>query len=56
MLDLLKETGMMGGKPIETPMKPNLKLQLAGAEKVRDREKFQRLVEDLFIYYTLDLT
>ena len=44
VLDLLKETGMMGCRPAETPMEPNLKLQPASAEKVRDREKFQRLV------------
>ena len=40
VLDLLKETGMMGCKPTETPMEPNLKLQPASAEKVRDRKKF----------------
>ncbi|XP_071909660.1 uncharacterized protein [Coffea arabica] len=44
VLDLLKETGMMGCRPAETPMEPNLKLQPASVEKVRDREKFQRLV------------
>ncbi|XP_071920664.1 uncharacterized protein [Coffea arabica] len=44
VLDFLKETGMMGCRPAETPMEPNLKLQPASAEKVRDREKFQRLV------------
>ena len=44
MLDLLKETSMMGCRPAETPMEPNLKLQPASAEKIRDKQKFQRLV------------
>ena len=43
MLDLLKETGMMGCRLAKTPMEPNSILQLASAEKVRGREKFQRL-------------
>ena len=47
VLDFLKETVMMVCKPIETLMEPNLKLQPASTEKVRDREKFQRLVRRL---------
>ena len=47
VLDLLKEIGMMGCRPAETPMEPNLKLQPASAEKVRDEEKYQRLVRRL---------
>ena len=53
VLDLLKETGMMGCRPIETPMEPNLELQPASAKKVRDKEKFQRLVGRLiYLSYT----
>ena len=44
MLDLLKKTGLLGCKPVETPMEPNLKLQAANAEKVVNREQFQSLV------------
>ena len=44
MLDLVKETGMMGWRLAETLMETNLKLQLTSAMKARDIEKFQRLV------------
>ena len=44
VLDLLKETSMIGCRLAETPTEPNLKLQPTHVEKVRDREKFQRLV------------
>ena len=44
VLDLLRETCMMGCRLTETPVEPNLKLQLASAKKVRDKETFQRLV------------
>ena len=43
-LDLLSETGLLGCKAIETPIKPNLKLQPASPIKVIDKEKYQRLV------------
>ncbi|XP_071939248.1 secreted RxLR effector protein 161-like [Coffea arabica] len=45
-------------RPAQTPMEPNLKLQLASAEKVRDGEKFQRLVRRLiYLSHTrLDIT
>ena len=44
VLDLLKETGLLGCKPIETPMEPNLRLQLASVDKVVNRDQYQRLV------------
>ena len=44
VLDLLDETGMLGCKPAETPMEPNVKLQPARAEEVKERERYQRLV------------
>ena len=49
MLDLLEETGLLGCKPIETPMEPNLRLQLASVDKVVNRDQYQRLV-GRFIY------
>ena len=36
VLYLLKETSMMGCRPTKTPMEPNLELQPANVEKVRD--------------------
>jgi len=44
VLDLLKETGLLGCKAAETPIEPNLKLQSAKPEDVKNREQFQRLV------------
>ena len=38
------ETGLLGCKPVEIPIEPNLKLQAASAEKVVNLEQFQRLV------------
>ncbi|RVW75417.1 Retrovirus-related Pol polyprotein from transposon RE1 [Vitis vinifera] len=34
VLDLLKETGLLGCKLVETPMEPNLRLQPTSADKV----------------------
>lgn len=44
MLDLLKETGILGCKAAETPIEANLKLNPTKSEDVIDREKFQRLM------------
>ena len=44
ILDLLDETGMLGCKPAETPLEPNVKLQPAKTEDVKDKERYQRLV------------
>ena len=41
---LLEEIGMLGCKPVKNPMELNAKLQPASTEKVRNREKHQRLV------------
>ncbi|XP_058751976.1 uncharacterized mitochondrial protein AtMg00810-like [Vicia villosa] len=46
VLDLLSETGMMGSKPCETPMKPGVKLTVNGAP-FSDPQKYVRLVEKL---------
>ena len=52
VLTLLDETGLPGCKPIKTPFLPNLRPQLASADKVVNREQFQRLVSRL-IYLSL---
>lgn len=44
ILDLLRETGMLGCKPSETPMEPNLKLDNDEAEATVDKGRYQRLV------------
>ena len=40
VLDLLSETGLLGCKAIETPVKLNLKLQLASPVEMIDKEKY----------------
>ncbi|XP_024026660.1 uncharacterized protein LOC112093094 [Morus notabilis] len=47
ILNLLRETGLLGCKAAETPIDANLKLDPAKSEVVIDREKFQRLVGKL---------
>ncbi|RVW21087.1 Retrovirus-related Pol polyprotein from transposon RE1 [Vitis vinifera] len=44
VLDLLDDTGMLGCKPAETPIEPNVKLQPTKAKNVKDRDRYQRLV------------
>lgn len=44
VLYLLKDTGMTGCKPAETPMDPNLKLNARQTEKAADKRQYQRLV------------
>ncbi|EXC32791.1 DNA polymerase theta [Morus notabilis] len=45
-LDLLQETGMLGCKPIETPIEQGGKAKAIGGE-MADRERYQRLVGKL---------
>ncbi|KAH9650552.1 protein kinase domain-containing protein [Citrus sinensis] len=49
VLDLLGETGLLGCKMVETPIDPNLKLQPAKVEEVKDREQYPKLIGK-FIY------
>ena len=44
VLDLLDETSMLGCKPAETPIEPNVKLQPTKAKNVKDWDRYQRLV------------
>ena len=50
VLDLLKETGMLGCRPVASPIDQKIKLTELAGEKV-DRERYQRLVGRL-IYLT----
>ncbi|KAL8118242.1 hypothetical protein AgCh_015962, partial [Apium graveolens] len=43
-LDLLRETGKIGCKPVETPMDPNTKLMSRTDELAADKGRYQRLV------------
>ena len=36
-LDLLKETGMLGSKPVDTPMDPNIKLKIKSEDESVDK-------------------
>ncbi|RVW98941.1 hypothetical protein CK203_033799 [Vitis vinifera] len=44
VLKLLEEVGLLGCKPVETPMEPNLRLQSASADKVVNWEQFQSII------------
>ena len=44
VLNLLEETGLLGCKPTETPMEPNLRLQPTSVDKLVNRDQYQRLV------------
>ena len=44
ILDLLKETGMMGCRPANTPIDPNQKLRSEGKGDPVDTTRYQRLV------------
>jgi Reverse transcriptase (RNA-dependent DNA polymerase) len=52
VLDLLKETGKLGCKPISTPIDPNIKLNTEDGEPLKDIHLFQRLIGKL-IYLTV---
>lgn len=44
VIDLLKDTGMIGCKPVETPMDPNVKITARVNETAADKGQYQRLV------------
>ena len=46
-LDLLKESGMLGCKPMDTPTELNYKLSEASDDTPMDRGRYQRLVSKL---------
>ena len=47
MLDILEETGLLGSKPMETPMDPNVKLYEDQWEMLSNPERYRRLVGKL---------
>ena len=47
MLDILEETGLLGSKPVETPMDPNVKLYEDQGELLSNSERYHRLVGKL---------
>ena len=47
VLDLLKETGLLGCKPVSTPIDPNIKLGNVKESKPVDKGRYQRLVGKL---------
>ena len=47
VLDLLRDTGMMGCKPVNTPMDANVKLDMKENDEPVDKGQFQRLVGKL---------
>lgn len=52
-LDLLKETGFLGSRPVDTPMDPSLKLETKAGDPPVDKGRYQRLVGKLiYLSYT----
>ena len=47
MLDILEETGLLGSKPVETPIDPNVKLYEDQGELLSNPERYRRLVGKL---------
>ena len=47
MLDILEEIGLLGSKPVETPMNPNVKLYEDQGELLSNPERYRRLVGKL---------
>ena len=47
VLDILEETGLLGSKPVETPMDPNVKLYDDQGELLSNPERYRHLVGKL---------
>ena len=47
VLDILKETGLLGSKPVETPMNPNVKLYEDQGELLSNAKRYRHLVGKL---------
>ena len=47
MFDILEETGLLGSKPVETPMNPNFKSYEDQGELLSNPERYRRLVGKL---------
>lgn len=55
-LDLLKVTGMLGSKPVDTPIDPTSRTEMEEEGTLAEKGRYQKLVGNLFTYLTLDLT
>lgn len=53
--DLLSETGMLGSKPADTPMDPNLQLDDENSPEFEDKRRYRSLVGKLINCQTLPL-
>ena len=47
MLDILDQTGLMGSKPVDTPMDPNVKLCIDQGELMTNSYSYRHLVGKL---------
>ena len=47
MLDILEDTGLMGAKPVKTPMDPNVRLCVDQCELLSSPDSYRRLVGKL---------
>ena len=47
MLDILEETGLLGSKPVKTPMDPNVKLYEDQRKLLSNPERYRHLVGKL---------
>ena len=47
ILDILEETGLLGSKPVKTPMEPSVKLYEYQEELLSNPETYRRLVGKL---------
>lgn len=52
MLDILEESGLLGSKPVDTPMGPNVKLYMDHARQLSNLERYRQLVGELFYLTT----
>ena len=47
VLDILEETDILGSRPVDTPMDPNVRFVPKQGEPLSDPERYRRLVEKL---------
>ena len=53
VLDLLDETGMMGSRPVDTPMDSNIMFSKDDGKDFADAGQYIRLVDNKLIYLTM---